>query len=1019
VGTRGVKGAGCATDRRSFLAWLGSLPLLRRYSSPSHSPSPSPPPAVTIDATPTALYQQPDGRNNLVRITVTGLEAPAGRARVTDRRGTLVGTAGLLPTAPSPGAPAAFAGEVWIPLSGPAEFQIDLEVGKQRVGRRRVRLAPPRRWTLYWLSSSHTDVGYTDRQERCLEVHRANLDAALARLADHPEYRWTAECALQVLSYVENRSPAAGQTLAQAIRDGKVGFSALFANLLTGILDHETLARAVWPAGWFAREQGLGFRTAQIADVPGQVATLPTLLAASGVRYLVSGVNPERAVPLLSPADGASTQLAGAWTSYPQLYWWAGPDGSRVLHWRSYGYGDALRFGFDVDAGEMGRRLSDWLLTHPVLLSPDYPYDVALLHGAVGDNGLMDERLVANLEEFNRRYAFPRLVPGRAEDFFREVERRWGATLPVRRGDSGTYREDGAASTAAELARYRAAQLAARAAELLALWDEKTEPTDGGAAGRIAHRAEERRRMWRDLLLFGEHTWGSAASGSDPDGAETVAQWREKRRFLDGAAAVAGAQVGAALLRIGLSTGGAGGGGGGGGGGGPGRVVFNASSWARSDVLRVPNGAGRRLVHDGRDWPAVDLPDGSALVVARDVPALGYVALAESERAANPPRDDGTALEAQAGRFHVVLDPASGAIRSLTTGDGKERVRPTGPGGGLNQLVYVRGGRHSALWTEPSREFLRAAPDLTVSQAQLVSARRERLPGIGVQLVVQRKVEGAGDVTSVVTLYDELPWLDVENRITKPATLEKEALYVAFPFALTRPTVEVEVPLGRMTVDRDQQRGGCRDWYAHAHWVWLHDAADGMLWSGPDTPLLTLNDIFRGQWRRTLEPDGTLFAYVLHNYWPTNFAARQGGDVTCRFRLSPLAAGGDPAEPVRRGWAACDPLYVSAPYASAGSGRLPRKDSGLLVADPGVAVVGAKPADDRSGAVVKLLDVTGVARPVAVWPGAYGFRAARRANFVENNGDPVPIAADGRATLELPAWGVGALRLFTSRERAG
>src|SRR5213594_188593 len=147
------------TDRRSFVAWLGSLPVIGR----TRSALPAPP--VVIEAVPTVLYQQPDGRNNLVRITVTGLEAPAGRARVTDRRGTLVGTAGLLPTAPSPGAPAAFAGEVWIPLSGPAEFQIDLEVGKQRVGRRRVRLAPPRRWTLYWLSSSHTDVGYTDRQE--------------------------------------------------------------------------------------------------------------------------------------------------------------------------------------------------------------------------------------------------------------------------------------------------------------------------------------------------------------------------------------------------------------------------------------------------------------------------------------------------------------------------------------------------------------------------------------------------------------------------------------------------------------------------------------------------------------------------------------------------------------------------------------------------------------------------------------------------------------------------------------
>src|SRR2546425_12762839 len=101
----------------------------------------------------------------------------------------------------------------------------------------------------------------------------------------------------------------------------------------------------------------------------------------------------------------------------------------------------------------MGRRLSDWLLTHPVLLSPDYPYDVALLHGAVGDNGLMDERLVANLEEFNRRYAFPRLVPGRAEDFFREVERRWGATLPVRRGGTRPCRGDRAAPTAAPTGR--------------------------------------------------------------------------------------------------------------------------------------------------------------------------------------------------------------------------------------------------------------------------------------------------------------------------------------------------------------------------------------------------------------------------------------------------------------------------------------------------------------------------------------------------------------------------------------
>src|SRR5206468_609067 len=109
--------------------------------------------------------------------------------------------------------------------------------------------------------------------------------------------------------------------------------------------------------------------------------------------------------------------------------------------------------------------------------------------------------VVANVEEFSRRFAYPRLVAARPEDFFREVERRWGAKLPVRRGDTGCYREDGAASTAAELGRYRAAQLAARAAELLALWDEKTEPPGGGATERIEQRAAARRRTWRECRM--------------------------------------------------------------------------------------------------------------------------------------------------------------------------------------------------------------------------------------------------------------------------------------------------------------------------------------------------------------------------------------------------------------------------------------------------------------------------------------------------------------------------------------
>jgi alpha-mannosidase len=975
------------SNRRTFLSWLATIPVFRHaFPTPSQQP--------TIEVRPTALFQQPDGRKNMVRVTVAGLGAPAARARVTDRRGALVGTAGLLPAPEG----TTLGGEVWVPLSEPSDFQVDVEVGKDRVARRRVRLTPAKRWTLYWLSSIPTAVGYSDLQEKALEIHRRNLDAALARLATNRDFRFTAECALQVLSFLENRSAEAGDALLQAIRDGRLGWHVLFANMLTGLLDHETFARLVWPAGKLARERGLTFSTAQISDVPGQTWTFPLLLAASGVKYLASGTNPERAVPLLPAAAG------GEGTVYPQLYYWEGPDGSRVLHWRAYQPGDGARFGFDAGPDIMAHRLSDWLLNQPALLAQNWPYDVALLYGADWQaNALMKEAMVANLQEYGRRYLFPRIIAGRGEDFFREMERRFGPRIPVRRGDTGLYWEDGAASTAAELAAFRATQLQVRAVELLSLWDDRLDPRDEETADRRRAQALERAAVWRDLLLFGEHTWGAQVSVSQAASRQTIAQWEYKRRFIDAGAAAARDQLLEGLRRLGRGT-----------RAGRGRLVFNAGAWDRTDVARVAAGAGKTLLFDGRELPSVDLDDGDALVLFRDVPSLGYVALSENDREARPVASEGEALEATAGGFTVRLDPATGAIRACAGPDGKERVKPS-DWSGLNQLLYVRGGERSALWTSSDRDDLKNTPQLDVTQARHVRTRREKLPGIGVRLVSERSLEGFPSIVSTITLYDELPWLDIENRIVKTATQSKEALYVAFPFAFLKPTVEMEVPLGRMTVERDQQPGSCRDWYCHTHWVWLHEGSEGVLWSAPDTPLLTLNDLFRGAWRRSIAPDGTLFAYAMHNYWHTNFAASQGGPASFRFRLS-LLAPGDAAEPVRRGWAACDPLYISPSYTNDIPGPLISKDRALFYADKNIMVVGAKPADDGDGVIVKLLDVAGQARSVGLWPAAYAFKQARRTNLVEQNGDALAVGADGRATVDVAAWGVGAARLSPPAE---
>src|SRR5258706_9282378 len=126
------------SDRRTF---LGDLSTLAGWLTLGGRRDQQP----VVEARPTALFQQPEGRKNLVRITVSGLSAPAARARVTDRRGALVGTAGVFPTPPG----VALSGEVWGPLSEPPHFQIDVEGGRGRAAPRQLRLTPAERRTPY------------------------------------------------------------------------------------------------------------------------------------------------------------------------------------------------------------------------------------------------------------------------------------------------------------------------------------------------------------------------------------------------------------------------------------------------------------------------------------------------------------------------------------------------------------------------------------------------------------------------------------------------------------------------------------------------------------------------------------------------------------------------------------------------------------------------------------------------------------------------------------------------------
>src|SRR5579875_2862754 len=54
-----------------------------------------------------------------------------------------------------------------------------------------------------------------------------------------------------------------------------------------------------------------------------------------------------------------------------------------------------------------------------------------------------------------------------------------------------------------------------------------------------------------------------------------------------------------------------------------------------------------------------------------------------------------------------------------------------------------------------------------------------------------------------------------------------------------------------------------------------------------DASLASFGDINRGKWPGVFEPkSGTLFSYIMNNYWHTNYRAGQGGEFTFRYAMT-------------------------------------------------------------------------------------------------------------------------------------
>ncbi|MGH9469807.1 MAG: hypothetical protein ACRD1N_05625, partial [Terriglobia bacterium] len=484
-------------------------------------------------------------------------------------------------------------------FSGHATAEARLRVNGKTF-RQSLQLQPARKWTLYLVPHEHLDVGFTDYRGKVAEVHDRNVDHLLQLLAAHPEMRWSLDGTWIVQHYVASRNTSAQKAFFNLVRQGKIGVPAQYANILTGFASLEELIRSTFYGYRLHQQQNIPFDYVNITDVPSYTWSYPSILHALGIRYFAAASNNDRA-PIL---------LWGRWNT-KSPFWWQGPDGSKVLMSYSRQYFQ-LSFICQLPASVPACRQSV-----PTFLQaysrPSYKPDAALIYGTQVENTDLVPGEAEFVRKWNEAYAFPHFVIATFPDYFRYIDSHFGKELPTVSGDGGPYWEDGIGTDARYAAIDRIDQQRALSAEKLSTLGSYVQKNVAGERAQI-------RAMWRNLILYAEHTFTSWGGYSRPRSEETRRQQFTKDQFVVNARQEINSIVDQSMsqladqIRIPA----------------PAIVVFNSLSWARSGLVDIDLNDGVAI----RQYPTMKMVPYEVLrrgtgynhvrFMARDVPSMGY-----------------------------------------------------------------------------------------------------------------------------------------------------------------------------------------------------------------------------------------------------------------------------------------------------------------------------------------------------------------------------------------------------------
>jgi hypothetical protein len=831
--------------------------------------------------------------------------------------------------------------------------------------------ANPRVKEVIVVFKTHFDIGYTDLATNVLNRYRtAFVDNAVKLIDDSKNLPSSEQFVWTVPGWPLKQMLWSGQTsrrrseIIDALKEGRLAVHALPFNTQTESLDLEDLVRGLTFSADLARENGLPLpRAAKMTDVPEHTWIMPTLLKHAGVNFFQIGCN-----------SGSSPMRV------PPLFWWEGPDGSRLLTSYSPRYGTEL------------------------MPPQDWPYHTWLALIVAGDNHgppTADE-IETLLKQAATELPGVKIRFGRLEDFYDAIMAEKNPEIPVVRGDMPDTWIHGFEAMPIETKISRNVRpdetaLGTLDTELRA-WGLKPAPV-----------AKPLAKAYEESLLYSEHTFGFDSAragwryGADWQKARAEGKYalfersfEDKRGYIRNAAAIVAESLNErmALLAHNVKS------------HGPHIVVFNPLPWQRGGEVEV------------------NTPGGTLHFFAKDVPPCGYKTF-KLPRGAQEHDQAGTA-RIQNKFFRLQVDPIHGCISSLIDVKAGRELTASKGQEGLGQFMHERFSKTNVMafvdayttqyarnrgWAEkdfgkPNLPGPDQLPYARITPSNWRVSTLDNAFGKTLVLRMRNAEPVAKSITLKYTLCHDRPYLDIEWAITdKTPNPIPEGGWLCLPFAIDHPTFK----LGRLgsIIDpaRDIISGGNR------HLLCLNS---GMTVTGRDgygvglcpldSPLVSLDQ--PGLWKFSLDfvpSRARVYVNLYNNQWDTNFPLWQDGSWSSRVRVWVVRKDDDEKGLITPSWEARQPLLAA--FAANADGKLPAEATGLALSRRGVLVTNYGPDPYSDKTLLRVWEVAGHSGSLtATLPSGLNVTRATPVNLRgEPEGAPVKIS-HSTFNFNLPAF---------------